>query len=682
MKKTISLRKYTGRLLSVLLALALLVSLVPAPAQAASALPFTDVSESDWFYPAVRYCYMHGIFSGTSDTTFSPNSSLTRAQVVTILGREQKADLSGEDSLSGWADVPDSCYYIRYLNWAAGAALINGTSCCDFSPENAITRQDMATILGRLKEHFGILFTQSTDSQTLAFLDADSIADYARSYVESLRDSGILAGDAGSFHPAAVLTRAQAAAVLQRLDERTVRCEKIEAPASLTVPTGKDLQLDIRYLPEPCSMPMLSYSSSNTALLTVSDKGVLHGVHDGRATVSVTAAGGPSACVSVTVGTGDDSQDSTIPLTAIRCAFDLAGNKSIELAVGSQEQICTTLIPENTTQTTPFTFTSSNTGVATVYSSGLVRAVGSGTAQITIQAVNGLSDTLTVTVPEPTEEGHGTAPTIVRPDQKNSDWIDAQLAGIVTPGMSDYAKAEAIAKYICDYMTYDYSYYKGRGRTVTIAAGAPSYSEPYGVCQDYADRYSAFCGRAGLEAAVETGEANSGDGPYYLVPLETAWQGHAWNSVICDGTKYYIDTCWMDGGTGYDTNGKYEMFYSLSPDYWADHRQDGVRGTKSRFDTSNMEVLCCDGSVTELDLRVGQQYYAYVPYRGYPTKSSWKKEQFDGYAEERYCTGEGSYGWEQVMTITHSGRQVITIAIKNMDDKVIDTVAITINATD
>lgn len=683
MIKTSKLYENSRRFFGVLLAFTLFIGLVPVRAQAASTLPFTDVGENDWFYPAVEYCCSRGIFSGTSDTAFSPYSSLTRAQVVTILGRELKVDLTAIGTQSGWADVPNDCYYIRYLGWATDAGLINGTSYCTFSPEDAVTRQDMATLVGRLTERFNLSLEQGEAEKTGAFLDADSVSDYAWGYVEKLRKTGVLSGSAGNFKPKDPLTRAEAAAIMQRFDERTVRCEKIEVSAgSNTVAVGEDLRLTVRYSPDPCSKPALSYTSSDTAVLTVSADGTVHGVHDGQAVVTVKTAQGMNASVTITVGAGEESADSAASPTAIRCAFGSAnGARSVELRYGNDQQICTTWTPSAAAQNGRLTFTSTNSDVAEVSSTGLVSAVGSGTAQIIVAAANGLCDTLTVTVKDPTDTGDsGSSAGTDGLDQKNNDWIDAQLASIVTPGMSDSEKAEAIAEYLCDYMTYDYKYYRGGGRTVTIADGAPSYSEPYGVCQDYADRYAAFCKRAGLDATVEVGEANSGNGPYYLVPLETAWQGHAWNSVVCGGTRYYIDTCWMDGATGYDNNGAYEAFYSLSTDYWADHRQNGVRGTKSRFDTSNMAVLCCDGTVSEFDLSVGQQYYAYVPYRGYLTKYSFKKESLDGYAEERYCKGENSYGWEQVMTITHSGRQVITITTKDMSDNVIKITTITINA--
>ena len=52
-------------------------------------LPFTDVRRSDWFYEDVAFAYENGLFAGTSDTTFSPNASMTRAMLVTVLYRSR-----------------------------------------------------------------------------------------------------------------------------------------------------------------------------------------------------------------------------------------------------------------------------------------------------------------------------------------------------------------------------------------------------------------------------------------------------------------------------------------------------------------------------------------------------------------------------------------------------------------
>lgn len=90
-----------------------------------SKLPFTDVRTSDWFYEDVAFVYSEGIFSGTSAVTFSPNASMTRAMLVTVLYR-----LEGEPAVngrSGFVDVTRNSYYEDAVTWAADNDIVNGT---------------------------------------------------------------------------------------------------------------------------------------------------------------------------------------------------------------------------------------------------------------------------------------------------------------------------------------------------------------------------------------------------------------------------------------------------------------------------------------------------------------------------------------------------------------------------
>lgn len=96
-------------------------------------LPFTDVREADWFYDDVVYAYENGLFSGTSDTTFSPNASMTRAMLVTVLYRlEGQPTVSGR---SGFSDVKLNSYYEDAVTWAADNGIVNGHRRHDVQPE-------------------------------------------------------------------------------------------------------------------------------------------------------------------------------------------------------------------------------------------------------------------------------------------------------------------------------------------------------------------------------------------------------------------------------------------------------------------------------------------------------------------------------------------------------------------
>ena len=90
--------------------------------------PFSDVAEADWFYKAVVWAYNNGVVNGTSDTTFSPNDNVTREQVATILYRYSGSPV-GTGDLSVFPDVNTvSSYAVPALTWAVGEGLINGVA--------------------------------------------------------------------------------------------------------------------------------------------------------------------------------------------------------------------------------------------------------------------------------------------------------------------------------------------------------------------------------------------------------------------------------------------------------------------------------------------------------------------------------------------------------------------------
>ena len=108
--------------------------------------PFTDVSTSAYYYEAVLWAVERGITNGTSATTFSPDTTVTRGQTVTFLWRNAGSPaVSG----SGFADVAADAYYATAVAWAANEGITSGTSATAFSPNNACTRAQIVTFLYR-----------------------------------------------------------------------------------------------------------------------------------------------------------------------------------------------------------------------------------------------------------------------------------------------------------------------------------------------------------------------------------------------------------------------------------------------------------------------------------------------------------------------------------------------------
>ncbi|MGN1409340.1 MAG: S-layer homology domain-containing protein, partial [Eubacteriales bacterium] len=119
-----------------------------SPEPSSDLSPFTDVKSDMYYYKAVLWAVEQGITLGTSDTKFSPNSTCTRAQIVTFLWRSQECPAAGEDN--PFTDVDGGAYYAEAVKWAVAEGVTSGTSDTTFSPDNDCTRAQIVTFLWRL----------------------------------------------------------------------------------------------------------------------------------------------------------------------------------------------------------------------------------------------------------------------------------------------------------------------------------------------------------------------------------------------------------------------------------------------------------------------------------------------------------------------------------------------------
>jgi len=221
----------------------------PAPAHN----PFADIGEGDWFYDDVMYAYAHRLMVGTSadPMLFSPNATLTRAMVVTVLHRLHNAKIGmGEDEgngaeanptetgvsenagLSGkptdesnfplstfnfplFSDVASGTWYAEAVGWAAANGIVLGYGDGRFGPGDRISRQDMAAIMHRYGQQFCGMPAVATAERD--FGDRGEISEYARGAVDVLVEHGIIYGKPGNvFDPRGNATRAEFAAILHR----------------------------------------------------------------------------------------------------------------------------------------------------------------------------------------------------------------------------------------------------------------------------------------------------------------------------------------------------------------------------------------------------------------------------------------------------------------------------------
>ncbi len=121
-----------------------------SPASKTSAMPFTDVPVGSYYYDAVLWAVENGITKGTSDTTFSPNMTCSRAQIVAFLWRSEKSPAAG--TVNPFADVKADAYYADAVLWAVKEDVTKGTTATTFSPDANCTRAQIVTFIWRCKK--------------------------------------------------------------------------------------------------------------------------------------------------------------------------------------------------------------------------------------------------------------------------------------------------------------------------------------------------------------------------------------------------------------------------------------------------------------------------------------------------------------------------------------------------
>ena len=213
------------RIGAMLTALALLLSLNLTAFAAVEDTGYSDVAADAWYADAVAYVRDNGLMSGTSETAFEPDGTMTRGMLVTTLYRlAGSPSLENEDLGYPFADVPGDAWYADGVYWARLNGVAGGYSDEQFGPDDPVTREQIAAIFWR--------YAGSPDSETGAgFADEEDISDYAAEAVDWARANGIVNGVEGNyFLPQDSATRAQVATLLQNYLTMEVTDEP-DAPA-------------------------------------------------------------------------------------------------------------------------------------------------------------------------------------------------------------------------------------------------------------------------------------------------------------------------------------------------------------------------------------------------------------------------------------------------------------------
>ena len=184
-----------------------------AAALAIAHFPFTDVTASSWYYSPVAYAYNNSLFDGMTPTAFEPQTTMSRAMLVTVLWRAEGCPTAPRASFQ---DLKGD-WYREAVNWAAACDIVNGYSAAAFGPNDPVTREQMATILYRYGAFKG--YDVSKSASFVSFKDADSVHDWAAPAVSWAVGVGMLHGDDNQLMPLNSATRAEVAAVLQRFIE-------------------------------------------------------------------------------------------------------------------------------------------------------------------------------------------------------------------------------------------------------------------------------------------------------------------------------------------------------------------------------------------------------------------------------------------------------------------------------
>lgn len=191
------------RLVPLALSLALLAGLLAIPA-ATSNGDFFDVPTSHWAYDTVKWAVDRGITNGTSATGFSPNSTCTKAQILTFLWRAKGEPAAG--NTNPFQDVPLSAYYYQPALWARNQGLVNGTL---FQPNSPCTRAQTVYYLWQLAGSPNV-------SGTTNFQDVPGNATYAKAVQWAVQQKITDGTSFTTFSPLDTCTRAQIVTFLYR----------------------------------------------------------------------------------------------------------------------------------------------------------------------------------------------------------------------------------------------------------------------------------------------------------------------------------------------------------------------------------------------------------------------------------------------------------------------------------
>lgn len=217
-------KKLTGTIV----AIGIMISMLIPAASAANPYMLQDVQRGHWFYGAVHYVVNRELMVGTTNTTFSPNSTVTRGMFVqSLYGQDGRPWVL--NVRPSYTDVQVSDWYSNAVAWAKQKNIISGYDDGGFKPNAPITREQMAAIFYRYAIYKNYISENTSfNGNIYRFPDAGYVSNWAVSAMNWALAIGLMAGSDSGLLPASDTTRAQTAVMLARFNSTYVEKEKVD----------------------------------------------------------------------------------------------------------------------------------------------------------------------------------------------------------------------------------------------------------------------------------------------------------------------------------------------------------------------------------------------------------------------------------------------------------------------
>ncbi len=180
---------------------------------------FTDIN-THWAKESIDYVVGRGLLSGTAETTFAPDTAMTRGMLVSALGRLANVDTKAYPTNS-FTDVKADSAFRPYIEWAYKKGIVQGTGNGKFEPDRAITREEIAVIFSNYAKATG--YTLPVTRTATTYADASSIGSTYKTAVTAMQQAGVMMGEQNNkFNPKASATRAEVSSMLHRYIKLTI----------------------------------------------------------------------------------------------------------------------------------------------------------------------------------------------------------------------------------------------------------------------------------------------------------------------------------------------------------------------------------------------------------------------------------------------------------------------------